>query len=397
MKNAAKYLKNWFLSYDLGSLSLHIRGGVALAVRPKSPDFIIFFAVMALLVFGVVMVYSSSAVSAYVNFNDSYYFLKRQIIWVTLGIMAMLFTLNVDYHVWRKFATPIFIATLILLILVLIPGLGKVVNGARRWLGFGFLTFQPSEIAKLSMVLFSSASLAHNQEKITMFIKGLIPQLLMLLLVFGLILKEPDLGTALAIGGTIFIMLFAAGAKLLHLTSLGVVGISGIIAAIILEPYRLKRILAFSDPWADPLNTGYHIIQSLYALGSGGLFGVGLGRSREKFLYLPEPHTDFIFAILGEELGFIGTVTVLLLFFFFAWRGFKIAISAPDIYGSMLAAGLTTMIIMQALMNIAVVTASMPVTGIPLPFISFGGSALIFTLAGVGILLNISRYVITNK
>ncbi|GMA99699.1 stage V sporulation protein E [Pelosinus sp. IPA-1] len=364
-----------------------------MAVRPKSPDFVLFFAVIALLIFGVVMVYSSSAVSAYVNFNDSYYFLKRQIIWVTLGVIAMLLTLNMDYHVWRKLATPILISTLILLILVLIPGLGKVVNGARRWLGFGSLYLQPSEIAKLSMVLFSSASLARNQEKITAFLKGLVPQLFILLVVFGLILKEPDLGTALAIGGTIFVLLFTAGAKLSHLGSLGSVGVVGIIAAIILEPYRLKRLLAFSDPWSDPLNTGYHIIQSLYALGSGGLFGVGLGRSREKFLYLPEPHTDFIFAILGEELGFIGTITVILLFFLFAWRGFKIAISAPDIYGSMLATGLTTMIVMQALMNISVVTASMPVTGIPLPFISFGGSALIFTLIGVGILLNISRYV----
>lgn len=364
-----------------------------MAVRPKSPDFILFFAVIALLSFGVVMVYSSSAVSAYVNFNDSYYFLKRQIIWVTLGVAAMLLTLNMDYHIWRKWATPALLLTIVLLILVLIPGLGKVVNGARRWLGFGSLYLQPSEIAKLSMVLFSSASLARNQDKITSFVKGVVPQLLILLVIFGLILKEPDLGTALAIGGTIFVLLFTAGAKLSHLISLGIVGVTGIIAAIILEPYRLKRLLAFSDPWADPLNTGYHIIQSLYALGSGGLFGVGLGRSREKFLYLPEPHTDFIFAILGEELGLIGTVTVILLFFLFAWRGFKIAIAAPDIYGSMLAAGLTTMIIMQALMNIAVVTASMPVTGIPLPFISFGGSALIFTLLGVGILLNISRYV----
>lgn len=339
------------------------------------------------------MVYSSSAVSAYVNFNDSYYFLKRQIIWVTIGIIAMLITINIDYHAWKKFGTPILIVTIVLLSLVLVPGFGKVVNGARRWLGFGSLYLQPSEIAKLSMVLFSSASLAGQQEKIRSFFKGLLPQLIILLFVFGLILKEPDLGTALAIGGTIFILLFAAGAKLSHLTSLGVVGVIGIIAAIILEPYRLKRLLAFSNPWADPLDTGYHIIQSLYALGSGGLFGVGLGRSREKFLYLPEPHTDFIFAILGEELGFIGTITIILLFFLFAWRGYKIAISAPDIYGSLLAAGLTTMIVMQALMNIAVVTASMPVTGIPLPFISFGGSALIFTLAGVGILLNISRYV----
>ncbi|SFL73098.1 stage V sporulation protein E [Pelosinus propionicus] len=364
-----------------------------MAVRPKSPDFILFFAVIALLSVGVVMVYSSSAVSAYVNFDDSYYFLKRQLIWVTLGITVMLVTLNVDYHVWRKFAKPTLLLTIVLLILVLVPGFGKVVNGARRWLGFGSLYLQPSEIAKLSMVLYSSASLARNQEKISSFIKGVVPQLLILLVIFGLILKEPDLGTALAIGGTVFILLFTAGARLSHLTSLGLVGVTGIIAAILLEPYRLKRLLAFNDPWADPLNTGYHIIQSLYALGSGGLFGVGLGRSREKFLYLPEPHTDFIFAILGEELGFIGTVTVILLFFLFAWRGFKIAISAPDIYGSLLAAGLTTMIIMQALMNIAVVTASMPVTGIPLPFISFGGSALIFTLFGVGILLNVSRYI----
>jgi len=364
-----------------------------LAVRPQSPDFIIFFTVVALLGLGVVMVYSSSAVSAYVNFDDSYYFLKRQIVWVILGILAMFFTMSIDYHAWRRLAKPVMLVTLVLLILVLVPGLGKVVNGARRWLGFGSLYLQPSEIAKLSMVLFSAESLTRNQDKITSFFRGLLPQLLMLLLIFGLILKEPDLGTALAISGTVFVLLFTAGAKISHLSALGITGVVGIIAAIIAEPYRLRRLLAFSDPWSDPLDTGYHIIQSLYAIGSGGLFGVGLGRSREKFLYLPEPHTDFIFAILGEELGFIGTVTVIVLFFLFAWRGMRVAISAPDIFGSVLAAGLTTMIVVQALMNIAVVTASMPVTGIPLPFISFGGSALIFTLAGVGILLNISRYV----
>jgi len=364
-----------------------------LAAKPKSPDFILFFSVLALLGLGVVMVYSSSAVSAQVNYSDSFYFLKRQLVWALLGILAMLFTMNIDYHVWRKLAKPILYTTLLLLVLVLIPGLGKVVNGARRWLGFGSLYLQPSEIAKLSMVLFSADSLARNQSKLVSFVKGLAPQLFMLLLVFALILKEPDLGTALAIGGTIFVLLFTAGAEISHLAYLGSAGVMGIIAAIILEPYRLKRLLAFSDPWSDPLDTGYHIIQSLYAIGSGGMFGVGLGRSREKFLYLPEPHTDFIFAILGEELGFIGTAVVIILFFLFAWRGLKAAIGAPDIFGSVLATGLTTMIIVQALMNIAVVTASMPVTGIPLPFISFGGSALIFMLAGVGILLNISRYV----
>ena len=364
-----------------------------MAVRPKSPDYVIFFAIIGLLGFGIVMVYSSSAVSAYVNYNDSYYFLKRQMIWATLGLLAMLFTMNVDYHAWRTLAKPAMIVTLILLVLVLIPGLGKVVNGARRWLGFGSHYLQPSEIAKLAMVLFTANSLAKSQDKISSFTKGIVPQLVMLLVIFGLILKEPDLGTALVIGGTVFILLFAAGAKLSHLGSLGAVGVAGIIGAILVEPYRLKRLLAFSDPWADPLNSGYHIIQSLYAIGSGGLFGVGLGRSREKFLYLPEPHTDFIFAILGEELGFIGTATVIILFFLLAWRGYKIAISAPDIFGSLLAGGITSIIVLQALMNIAVVTASMPVTGIPLPFISFGGSALIFTLAAVGILLNISRHI----
>lgn len=339
------------------------------------------------------MVYSASAVSANVNFNDSYYFLKRQFIWAALGLLAMIFTMNIDYHIWRKLAKLIILITIVLLILVLIPGMGKVVNGARRWLGSGSIYIQPSEIAKLSMVLFTAYYLSNYQNKIQSFIKGVVPLLGMLAVIFGLILKEPDLGTALSIAGTVFVLLFIAGARIWHLTSLSAVGVAGIVVAILAEPYRLKRLIAFNDPWADPLDTGYHIIQSLYAIGSGGLFGVGLGRSREKFLYLPEPHTDFIFSILGEELGLIGTTTILVLFFLFAWRGFKIAMSATDVYGSILAAGLTTMILVQALMNIAVVTASMPVTGIPLPFLSFGGSALIFTMAGVGILLNISKRV----
>jgi cell division protein FtsW len=364
-----------------------------LEVQPKSPDYIIFFAVIVLLGIGIVMVYSSSAVSAYANFHDSSYFLKRQLIWVLLGMMAMLVTMSVDYHIWRKLAVPILVFTILLLILVLVPGLGKVVNGARRWLGVGSFYLQPSEMAKLGMVFFFAHSLCSGRDKITLFFRGLAPRLVLLVLIFALILAEPDLGTALAISGTVFVLLFVTGAKISHLLFLASTGAVGIIAAIILEPYRMKRLLAFSNPWADPLDTGYHIIQSLYAIGSGGLFGVGLGRSREKFLYLPEPHTDFIFAVLAEELGFIGTVAVVMLFFLLAWRGFRTAITAPDTFGSLLAAGLTTMIIMQALMNIAVVTASMPVTGIPLPFISFGGSALVFTLAGVGVLLNITRYV----
>ena len=366
-----------------------------MASRPSSPDYIIFYSVLALLGLGIVMVYSASAVSANVNFNDSYYFLKRQVIWAVFGLIAMIFTMNFDYHLWRNLAKPIILITIVLLILVLIPGMGKVVNGARRWLGSGFLYIQPSEVAKLSMVLFTAYYLANYQNKIQSFVKGVVPLLGMLAIIFGLILKEPDLGTALSIAGTVFVLLFVSGARIWHLSSLTAVGAMGIIVAILAEPYRLKRLIAFNDPWADPLDSGYHIIQSLYAIGSGGIFGVGLGRSREKFLYLPEPHTDFIFSILGEELGLIGTTTILVLFFLFAWRGFRISMSAPDVYGSILASGITTMILVQALMNIAVVTASMPVTGIPLPFLSFGGSALIFTMAGVGILLNISKNVIS--
>lgn len=360
--------------------------------KTKSPDFIIFFSIITLLGIGIVMVFSASAVSAYVHYKDSYFFLKRQLIWALAGLILMVIFMQIDYRIWRKLAKPAFYGTLVLLILVLVPGVGKVVNGARRWIDFKLFALQPSEIIKLTMVLYMGDRLASQQDRISNFTKGLLPNLALVVLVFGLILKEPDLGTALAIGGTIFLMFFAAGAKLNHLGSIVGTGVVGIVAAIFVEPYRMRRITAFMDPWQDPLDTGYHIIQSLYALGSGGLFGLGLGRSREKFLYLPEPHTDFIFAILGEELGFIGTVTIIALFFLFAWRGYKVAISAPDTFGSILAAGLTTVVSLQAMMNIAVVTASMPVTGIPLPLISYGGSALLFTMIGVGILLNISRH-----
>lgn len=367
-----------------------------MGTKTKSPDFIIFFSIITLLGLGIVMVFSASAVSAYVHFNDSYYFLKRQLLWAAMGLTVMILFMQIDYRIWRKWAKPIFGITMVLLVLVLVPGIGKVVNGARRWIDFQIFALQPSEIAKLAMVLYMGDALTRQQDRIINFTKGMLPHLIILVIVFALILKEPDLGTALTIGGTVFLMFFASGARLSHLGSLIGLGVCGVVTAIMVEPYRMRRITAFMDPWQDPLDTGYHIIQSLYALGSGGLFGLGLGRSREKFLYLPEPHTDFIFAVLGEELGFIGTVIVIALFFLFAWRGYKIAISAPDAFGSVLAAGLTTMISLQAMMNIAVVTASMPVTGIPLPFISYGGSALLFTIAGVGVLLNISRQMTTK-
>lgn len=356
-------------------------------------DTVLVSAVLSLLALGIVMVYSASAVSAEVHFDDSYYFLKRQLMWTAIALGAMVFAMRIDYHVWKKLAVPILAVTVILLLLVLVPGLGKVVNGARRWLGAGGFYLQPSEIAKLGMAIFTAAYLTASVGRIKLFWRGLVPILAVLAGVFALILSEPDLGTALAIGVMVFVLLFSAGARVMHLASLGMIALVGVAAAVWLEPYRMKRIFAFLDPWSDPLGSGYHIIQSLYAIGSGGLFGVGLGRSREKFLYLPEPHTDFIFSILGEELGLIGTLTVIMLFFLFVWRGMRTAMHAPDVFGSLLAVGLTSMIVVQAIMNIAVVTASMPVTGIPLPFLSFGGSALIFTMTGVGILLNISRQI----
>lgn len=361
--------------------------------KTKAVDAVLLSAVLSLLALGIVMVYSASSVSAEVHFGDAYYFLKRQLIWTTLAIAAMMVALGIDYHWWKRFATAILIATVILLVLVLVPGLGRTVNGAQRWLGTGGIYLQPSEIAKLGMAIFAAAHLTRHIDVMKSFRRGILPMLAVLGAVFALILAEPDLGTALAIGTVVFVLLFVAGARIVHLASLGAVGLAGIAIAIWLEPYRMKRVFAFLDPWSDPLGSGYHIIQSLYAIGSGGLFGVGLGRSREKFLYLPEPHTDFIFAILGEELGLIGTLVVLLLFFLLIWRGLRAAMHAPDLFGSLLAVGLTSAIAVQAMMNIAVVTASMPITGIPLPFLSFGGSSLIFTMIGIGILLNISRQI----
>jgi cell division protein FtsW len=235
-------------------------------------------------------------------------------------------------------------------------------------------------------------SLAERQQKLGNFWRGVVPHAALAGAVCALILKEPDLGTAVAIAGTVFVMWFVAGVRASHLAVMTAAVVPLVAAAIWLEEYRRERFLAFLNPWADPLGDGFHIIQSLYALGSGGLFGLGLGQSRQKLFYLPERHTDFIFAILGEELGFIGAAAVLALFFFFAWRGYKIAIAAPDTFSCLLAVGITTMVVLQAIINIGVVTGSMPITGITLPFISFGGSSLIPILASIGILLNISKH-----
>mgnify|MGYP005841013463 CR=1 FL=1 len=369
-----------------------LKGVARLARKSQSPDYTLFLTVLTLLAIGIVMVFSSSAVEALRDYGDMYYFLKRQLAWAFIGITAMVFLMNLDYWHIQRLAVPMLVVTLFLLVLVLVPGIGRASHGATRWLGYGSLAFQPSETMKLAFVIFLADYLARKQQQVANLFKGLGPILVLLGFTFILILAQPDLGTAVAIAGTVYVMLFVGGARLWHLLLLAVAAIPAMAVAIASEEYRLRRFLAFLNPFKDPLGSGYHIIQSLYALGSGGFFGLGLGQSRQKFLYLPERHTDFIFAILGEELGFIGAAMVVILFFLFAWRGYKTAITAPDTFSSLLAAGVTTMVALQAFVNIGVVTATLPVTGIPLPFLSFGGSSLVFTMMGVGALLNVSRY-----
>jgi cell division protein FtsW len=358
----------------------------------KGPDYTLITVVSLLLGIGLVMVYTSSTAMAQVDFHNAFHFLQRQALWALLGVGSMLFFARIPPWTWQKYSKVIMVVVAVLLVLVVIPGVGIYRLGARRWLGAGPLQFQPSEFAKFAFIIFLADYLSRNTREVSSFWRGLMPALAVLGLFFALIMLEPDLGTSLTLAGTGALMLFAAGAELSHLSYLGLVGVAGVFALAKIDAERWSRITTYLNPWADPTDSGYQIIQALLAFGSGGLFGVGLGRSRQKFFYLPERHTDMIFAVLGEELGFIGACLVLLLFFAFAWRGYRIAVQAPDRFTSLLAAGVTSLITLQAAMNIAVVTASIPSTGIPLPFLSYGGSSLLITLSGVGILLGVSRY-----
>lgn len=346
--------------------------------------------ILILLAIGVIMTYSSSAVKGYLYFDDPYHYFKAELIWAALGLGAMTVALLFNWRLLYKWAKPILLAALLLLLAVKVPGVGRTVNGATRWIGVGPLSIQPSEVIKLAMVLMMARFLADNPNYVFSFRKGVLPSLLLLAVVSGLIMLQPDLGTTLVIAATVFFMLLAAGARMGHLAGLGLTGLGMVVAAIMAAPYRMRRIFAFLDPWADPSGKGYQTIQSLLALGPGGLFGLGLGQSRQKFLYLPENHTDFIFAMIGEELGFIGASLVVLLFFLLVWRGFRAAINAPNIFLGVLAVGLTALIGIQAMINMGVVTGVLPVTGITLPFLSYGGTSLFFTMTGAGLLLNIS-------
>ncbi|QED47450.1 stage V sporulation protein E [Cytobacillus dafuensis] len=360
--------------------------------KRTTPDFILIIVTLTLLAVGLTMVYSASAIWAEYKFNDSFFFAKRQMLFAVIGIVAMFFIMNIDYWAWRTWAKVIIIICFVLLLVVLIPGIGIERNGSRSWIGVGAFSIQPSEFMKIAMIIFLAKFLSERQKLITSFTKGLAPSLGLVFLAFGLIMLQPDLGTGTVMVGTSIVMIFIAGARISHFIILGLIGLLGFVGLILSAPYRIKRITSFLDPWEDPLGSGFQIIQSLFAIGPGGLFGLGLGQSRQKFFYLPEPQTDFIFAILSEELGFIGGSFVILLFSLLLWRGIRIALGAPDLFGSFLAVGIIAMIAIQVMINIGVVIGLMPVTGITLPFLSYGGSSLTLMLMAVGVLLNISRY-----
>jgi cell division protein FtsW len=357
-----------------------------------APDTIMMGATFMLLTIGVFMVYSASAVLSFHDFGDAFYYVKRQLLFAALGVAAMFFTMKTDYWVWKKAAKYALIGCFVMLAIVLVPGVGVVRGGARSWLGVGSFGIQPSEFMKMGMILFMAKLLADEQKKITLFTKGLLPPLAIMGFAFGLIMLQPDLGTGMVLVGATLLIIYTAGARMLHLSMLGLLGLSGFVGLILAAPYRLKRITAFLDPWQDPQGAGYQSIQSLFAIGPGGLVGLGYNNSMQKYSYLPEPQTDFIFSIIGEELGFMGGAFVLALFAFLVWRGIRTAITAPDTFGSLLAVGITGMIAVQVIINIGVVIGMFPVTGITLPLISYGGSSLTLMLTAIGILLNISRF-----
>jgi cell division protein FtsW len=360
--------------------------------RRLSPDPWLLATAALLLSIGVVMVYSASAIMAADRFRDPYFFLKKQLFWAALGGACLWGALRLDYRRIEKWAWPLLGVAAVLLVLVLIPPFGQAINGTRRWLRVGPLSLQPAELAKLALVVFLAAFLARRRDDAGDLWRGFLPPLGVASGLALLVVAQPDLGNAVALIALTFALLFTAGSRLTHLSLVLVAVVPLLVVAVLVAPYRLRRVLAFLDPWQDPRGSGFQIIQSWLALGSGGPLGRGIGDSRQKLFYLPEAHTDFIFAILGEEVGFLGTMLVLSLFVVLVWRGLRIGRRAPDAFGAYLAVGITVLLATQTLINLGVVTGLLPTKGLPLPFISFGGSALVVTMVATGVLLNVSQH-----
>ncbi|TSD00810.1 MAG: cell division protein FtsW [Parcubacteria group bacterium Athens0714_25] len=363
-------------------------------MKNKNIDKKLLFTVIALSIFGLVMIASAGVIYSKTRFGDPNYFFKHQLLYGFLpGLFVMYFFQKIDYHFWKKMAFPAIVGALIALVLVFVPGIGSRVYGANRWIGLGPISFQPSEMAKISIIIYLAAWLeSKGKQRIKDIYEGLFPFLGILGIIGFLIIKQPDTGTMGAIILIAMSIFFVSGARISHIFGLIIAGLTGLMILIKIEPYRMNRFLTFMNPEADPQGIGYQINQALLAIGSGGIFGLGLGHSRQKFNYLPEPIGDSIFAIIGEELGLVGAVTLVLLFSMLAFRGYKIAKNAPDEFGKLMAVGITSWIAFQAFINIAAISGIIPLTGITLPFVSYGGTSLIFLMSGAGILLNISKH-----
>ena len=357
----------------------------------KKYDFFLLIAVIILMTFGIIMIFSASSIWANYKFNDSFYYVKRQIIFAIIGIFLMKFISKIDYRIYYKKSNIILLISFILLILVLIPGIGSIRNGSRSWFGIGSFGIQPSEAAKLAMIIFTSKYLSKNTKFVNNLKEGVVPIILILIIMFGLIMLQPDLGTGVILVVSIIALLFISGVNMKFFIISGIIGLIGVIALILIAPYRMNRITSFINPWEDPLGTGFQIIQSLYAIGPGGLLGNGFLNSIQKHFYLPEPQTDFIFSIVCEEFGIIGTIFVVGLFSFIVYRGLKISLRSEDKFAKYLSFGLIFQLAFQTLLNLMVVIGMIPVTGVTLPFLSYGGSSLLITLISIGIVLNISR------
>lgn len=355
-------------------------------------DYILLIVALALMGIGIVMVYSTSAILAGDRFQDPYYFLKRQALYAGIGFVLMILMMFFPYEVLKRFAYPILILSILFLIAVLIPGIGHRAGGSMRWLKIESFSFQPSEFAKLGLIIFLAYFLTKKEEKIRSFSFGFLPTILLSGIVIALVVKEPDFGAALFLTVMVFLLLFVSGARLIY-----VVGAFLLIAPVAYyflmnAGYRYKRLISFIRPWEDPTGTSFQIIQSFLSFGSGGLFGLGLGEGRQKLFFLPAPHTDFIFSIIGEELGLVGAMIVVLLFFILTLRGIQIGLSLEDRFGAYLASGITLMISLQVVINMGVVLGLLPTKGLALPLISYGGTSLVTNLVGVGILLHLSTH-----
>jgi cell division protein FtsW len=352
-------------------------------------DRTLFFSILMLLVISVVMVYSSSSIVALTTYDDPAFFMKRQVLWALVGLAVMAVTMRMDHRPLgdQRVVIGLVVVSLILLFATLVPGVGKMINGSRRWLRLGMLSFQPSELAKFALVVYMSYFISKKGARLRDFTNGLVPAYVVTGVFLVIAILQPDFGATMTLACVVSIMLFAGGANLLHLGGTALAALPFLYVAVTHSAYRARRIFS----WADPQGSGHQIIQSFLAFGSGGVFGRGLGEGRQKLLFLPERHSDFIYAVIGEELGLIGALAVLALFVIILWRGVRIALAAGDSFSRMLALGITVLICAQGMVNMAVVTGLLPTKGIALPLVSYGGSSLVITLGALGVLLGISR------